>query len=876
MVNATTVVGTNIGVSDNNCWGYNNSQAYRADVTSLVQATGNGLYNLSGFGALNPNGASLIVFFNDGNGANNRDVVIFDGNDSNVSFPGISANPNAPADPAGWNVTLSGINYTSGTSFIELHVSDGQIFNDDAVKINNTTFIPTGPIFSGNTVPGANNGPANNGRLWDIQSFNVTAFLNPGPNVLNLTTGLGADCLGLIVALINLPAGAAPPNVFYSKSSGDLSLVTTWGSNPDGSGTNPPDFGLGKTFNLANRNGTYTLTNDWTIGGLLVNQTGNQLYINGYNLSIAEFEGGGQYGGTRTSNLTVTYGQKQGDFTVYPPLNFVPGFNNLNNLTSNAHDLPIFAPLNVFGTLTVGSGTLYPITNNSLTLKSTSTSTARVAPVTGNISGPVTVERYIPARRAWRIMGAPVAGSQSINSAWQEGATTSSVNPNPKPGFGTHITEGSPADGFDHNPLTAMASIKRYVSATDTWTPLANTNATAVNADAYFLFVRGDRGIALGANTVPPTPTTLRATGPLKTGNQTFPVNATGFTAIPNPFASPINFATITRNNVQNNFYVWDPKLGGPNGVGAYVLLSFNGSSYDATPAPISPESQFIQSGQGFLVHTTSTASAGSLVIKESDKSTTTPSTDVFRMAAPAASTGLRINLQSLNADNTTSLLDEVFSSYGSTFSDKVDELDGFKMANVEENLAITRDGHNLMIERSKALDKEDVIQLKLWNTAAGKQYLLEFNPLNLPGNVSTAYLVDHYLHTTTTIGLDKTTQLSFSVNSDAASSNADRFTVAFTPVSAAAAINGKAGIVNYPNPVSGKTIQLFFSQQPQGSYKVELVNGMGQVVQRNSINHAGGSAIQHIEMNNKPAAGIYLLNITNAQTKTTLKVVVR
>ena len=203
MVNATTVNGTNIGVSSSNCWPFNNSQAYRADVTALVQSTGNGNYILSEFGALNPNGASLIVFFNDGSSLNNRDVVIFDGNDSNVAFGGIIGNPNAPADPQGWDVLLSGINYTSGTANIQLHVGDGQPFLDAALFVNATELVPAGGIFQGNSVAG--------GELWDIQSFNVTSFLSPGLNSLNFTSGLDNDCLGLIVALIDLPAGAAPP-----------------------------------------------------------------------------------------------------------------------------------------------------------------------------------------------------------------------------------------------------------------------------------------------------------------------------------------------------------------------------------------------------------------------------------------------------------------------------------------------------------------------------------------------------------------------------------------------------------------------------------------------------------------------------------------
>ncbi|MES2776273.1 MAG: T9SS type A sorting domain-containing protein [Bacteroidota bacterium] len=209
-VNGSPAVGTSLGVSHDNCWSFNNSQAYRADVTALVTATGNGIYVLTGFGSLNLNGASLIVFFNDADNTNNRDVVIFDGNDSNVNFAGIPSNPNAPADPTGWNVLLSGINYTAGTASIQLHVSDGQDFPETALLVNAVVIAPAGGIFQGTTVPGANNGPSGNGRLWDIQAYDVTSFLTPGPNSLNLTTGYVNDCLGLIAALVDLPAGAAP------------------------------------------------------------------------------------------------------------------------------------------------------------------------------------------------------------------------------------------------------------------------------------------------------------------------------------------------------------------------------------------------------------------------------------------------------------------------------------------------------------------------------------------------------------------------------------------------------------------------------------------------------------------------------------------
>ena len=36
--------------------------------------------------------------------------------------------------------------------------------------------VPAGAVFQGNTVPASNNGPINNGNLWDIRTFDVSAL----------------------------------------------------------------------------------------------------------------------------------------------------------------------------------------------------------------------------------------------------------------------------------------------------------------------------------------------------------------------------------------------------------------------------------------------------------------------------------------------------------------------------------------------------------------------------------------------------------------------------------------------------------------------------------------------------------------------------
>lgn len=214
--NGTDITGTFLGISDNNCWGFANSMAYRADVSSLV--SGNGTYSLSNFikpNGIDVNGVSLIVFFDDGDSTNNRDVVMFNGNDSNIDNP---------FDAAGWNITLAGINYTSGTASAQFHVSDGQTFPDDAVIANGTTLAATGAVFQGDSVPGGTGGP-DNGFLWDIKDFSVTSLLNPGLNNLNITSGVNSDCLSCVMIAIDLPAGSAPEQPNPTPEPATLALL---------------------------------------------------------------------------------------------------------------------------------------------------------------------------------------------------------------------------------------------------------------------------------------------------------------------------------------------------------------------------------------------------------------------------------------------------------------------------------------------------------------------------------------------------------------------------------------------------------------------------------------------------------------------------
>lgn len=198
-VNSSRITGVRIGLSYG--FGYANTQAYRADVTEVLRSSASRAIKLSEFGELNPNGASIVVFYDDGNSSNNRDVVIFDGNECNFEFEGIPGIPEAPRDPMDWSVKLEGVNYFRENAFLQLHVSDGDSSPDGEIIVWPMSMISRPDIFNGTTVPG--------GGRWDILDVEINSILSPGLNNVELFSILEADRLNLIVALYDLPARIA-------------------------------------------------------------------------------------------------------------------------------------------------------------------------------------------------------------------------------------------------------------------------------------------------------------------------------------------------------------------------------------------------------------------------------------------------------------------------------------------------------------------------------------------------------------------------------------------------------------------------------------------------------------------------------------------
>ncbi len=538
-----------------------------------------------------------------------------------------------------------------------------------------------------------------------------TFTANNTPGTYSDTASIGSAFPSVTFALTNVFPSSIT-DYFRTKASGNWNDVNTWESSADNinwhAATLTPDSGA-NTVTVLN---THIVT-------VTANVIADQLTVN---------NGGG---------ITVNSGD-----TLY--INDGAGFD-----------------FTVAGIVTVQSG-------GSITLKSTAAGTASIGQSAGTITGSVTVERYVPARRAWRLITAPLTSANTINQAWQNGGVYTT-------GRGTFITGPGGGNGLDNGN---SYSLKTFDVASQLLLPVTNTNQTLSTANGsadnkgYFLFVRGDRN---PSNLIVPNSniTTLGSTGSLQVGTQTFEAYgiANNFTLIGNPYASPVDFSLLTRNNVTKRFYAWDPTL---NTVGGYVLLDDQDGDgfYSITPA--SSQTSILQSSQAFFVQTAAAGSA-SLVFNESSKSSVTTNAG-FRVNN-GTSEVLRTTLFLKNAD-TAILADGVLGEFNNNFSKDVTIEDGPKMGNINENLALQRDGHALSIERRPLVDGNDTLFLSLTNTTS-RSYTFKFEPSNI-SSVVTAWLEDAYLKTSTPVSLTTANSVDFSVDANTASADPNRFRIVF------------------------------------------------------------------------------------------------
>ncbi|MGG9971880.1 T9SS type A sorting domain-containing protein [Ferruginibacter sp. SUN002] len=458
-------------------------------------------------------------------------------------------------------------------------------------------------------------------------------------------------------------------------------------------------------------------------------------------------------------------------------------FYNLTSSKSN-YGTALKSMGRVRNVLNLSSGHLY--CDSNLTLLSDANLTARVdvVPAASNIYGKAMVQRHMPGRRAWRLMTAPVTSSNTIYNTWQNGGVYEA-------GKGTWITGPNPTgaggNGLDASPLNNISmrgfnyATQAFTNITNTKVPISSGSSGSADNVGYFIFVRGDRVWenfnypAGSCNT-----TVLTSTGRLQAHTQTFSTatDSAKFTMVGNPFASPVDFNSITRNNLVKRFFVLDPNIGS---VGSWVMLDdIDGDGTFTKSVGGSAMTQHIQSGQAFFVVTSGNVGSASISFPETAKSNGNNNNAMGRPQAPRKIASLRASLLMPETDSVL-LADGVITEFDNMFSAKTNLEDAGKIANTNENLGLVRNGLNFSAERRPMLTANDTIFLKLTKTTQ-RAYRFQFEPAYLANSGLQGFLEDKYLNTSTLIHLNQTTEVNFNIDGNSASADQNRFRIVFRP----------------------------------------------------------------------------------------------
>jgi hypothetical protein len=475
--------------------------------------------------------------------------------------------------------------------------------------------------------------------------------------------------------------------------------------------------------------------------------------------------------------------------------------------------------------LNAGSITL----NEEMVLRSNDSVTARVGPVGSTINygsnGQFAVERYIPGRRAWRLLTTPLtaASNVKISDGWQDGAPrVTNVNVinginNPNPGYGTHVTFGNPAtNGYDQG-INGNTSI-RYLNSTG-WNgvPTATNDGSTANSGlitdqpGFMLFVRGNRGTQLNQATgAVTTPTVLRPKGKINTGNLNLSLaasynNGLGsiFRVVNNPYPSAINFHSLIThpNNVANGFadayYVWDPTVTGNNAVGGFVGLSYNATASAIAGYPVY-DRNVLTGGSTSINSSGDIPSSSAFVINYTGAATTIRASENHKSSSASTNTffrpvrQIRTTLLAVNNDGTISINDGVLASFDENYSDTVDNKDLVKLDNFAENFSIRHGKKTVCIDRRSPLKISDTIFYQLTKMKQ-KRYQLELSldQIKVP-NSTGAYVEDLFLQKKYPISLSGNSMYDFSITNNAASADTNRLRLVFTATNRFVSINGQ------------------------------------------------------------------------------------
>jgi|GEM_PF-882466 len=530
-----------------------------------------------------------------------------------------------------------------------------------------------------------------------------------------------------------------------------------------------------------------------------------------------------------------------------------------NLLIDNTAGVSLLGSLNITGTYSPIKGTL--LTNGFLTLKSDASATARIANGTslgGYINGVVNAQRFIPGgSRKYRFLShafsTPMALTQITDDIDITGTITGLNANNFTP------TTSNAASSFSFNEANDDGVMGSSNNAG--WTAFSSSNAasTITQGQGIRVLIRGSKGQAgsLTGGAYTPLPVTIGMTGTLMQGdfvqNLNFTNASKGWNLISNPYASNIDWLSVTRTNINDAIYTYRPSLSAGN-YGSYI----NGSATNGG-------SQFVEAYSSFFVR--ANTSSPTLGWHEADKIGSNPTNSTFRTV------GINNRLLLTLSNDAGDYADETVLRFGGNPA-----TDGFDTKYDAENIPGTAydlfvlDKNKLKYSiyhgsqlKTNSSEKREVI-LGINNVLAGN-YILAAKILNSFTNGNTAYLKDSLLNTLTEI--TDNTAYKFSVpNGETSVSN--RFSIVFNAKdkSPLQMVDNMFTVQLSPNPVKD-VLNIMYNGIDENQESTISVTDMKGMVLKTITLPKSSSGKQMLAINDLPS-GMYIVKLRNNQKNQT------
>lgn len=523
-----------------------------------------------------------------------------------------------------------------------------------------------------------------------------------------------------------------------------------------------------------------------------------------------------------------------------------------------------------------------------VTLRSTATGTASIGRVSGSLQDAtdVTVERYIPAGRRWRFLTAPLktgVTSNTVFANWQRNGSDGTAT-------STGVTIWGPGGG---NGLAVGPANSMLTYAGSSWSPVSNTNTAELfgssTNNAFALFVTGPYSSA-GTN-IPSgsAATTLSARGSLISGNHEKTLSATPganqFFLVANPYASSVLPSSLSGDNLNNTFWMWDASAGSAvnNGLGIYVGFDRTANTYSVVGGSTGfggsgTTLTRIESGQAFFAQASAAGTPATILFEEGDKSNSLGG-GMFGPTTPSATTEtgtLRLTLQQPSNTAAMRVLDGAVAFFYANGNAAVDRMDGDKMMNGSENVFFTRDGRNLTFEHRPMVQSADTLQVRFTNMRQ-TAYRLTVSAAQFGATVDEAHFIDRVTGSRTRLALDSETAYDFNHSGDPTAS-ADRFLVV---LSRKATFSGTVTepvqhpkMNPYPNPVTGTSRMRVDIDRERAPWGIRMVDASGRTVWSRA--RVDGNEIRvEVDMS-RMNTGVYHVEMTDSKGNRTVSKVLK